>query len=101
MNKKHHEPVLMRQYQREDLERVVSLFYDTVHTVNTQDYTEEHCYVWANDNLDLEAWHRSLSENASYENIFVESKYQKIIYIDTHYDVCIHLEDNKHDSKTQ
>lgn len=43
----------------------------------------------------------TLAENAAYENAFVESKNQKIIYIDTDYDVLNCLEDFSDDSKTQ
>ncbi|MEG0327727.1 MAG: adenylate kinase [Erysipelothrix sp.] len=43
----------------------------------------------------------TLAENAAYEKSFVESKYQKIIYIDVEYDVSNCLEDFRDDSKTQ
>lgn len=31
----------LREYRPEDCAEVVRLFYDTVHTVNVKDYTEE------------------------------------------------------------
>lgn len=63
MNLGKHQSFVMRQYQRDDLESIVNLFYETVHSVNSQDYTEEQCDVWADGNPDLDAWHQSLSRN--------------------------------------
>ena len=46
----------LRPYQPEDCPALAALFYDTVHTVNTQDYTKEQLDVWATDTTDLAAW---------------------------------------------
>lgn len=39
----------IRSYKIEDLQRVSRLFYETVHTVNASDYSEEQLFVWAKD----------------------------------------------------
>lgn len=39
----------IRQYKNEDCNIVSKLFYETVHTVNTKDYTAEQLSVWANN----------------------------------------------------
>ena len=41
--------IIIRTFQKEDLDQVLQLFYETVHTVNAKDYNE----------LQLQAWHRS------------------------------------------
>jgi len=38
---------------------MAKLFYDTVHTINSKDYTSEQLDAWAAENIDLEAWNRS------------------------------------------
>ena len=35
------EKIVLRRYCEEDIEKVAALFYDTVHTVNRKDYTQE------------------------------------------------------------
>ena len=39
--------MIIREYRKEDLGEVMQLFYDTVHTVNRRDYTEEQVNAWA------------------------------------------------------
>lgn len=36
-------------------------FYDTVHTINAGDYTDERLNVWATGNIDLVVWNSSFS----------------------------------------
>lgn len=55
----------IRRYKPEDCKRLTELFYDTVHTVNARDYTEEQLNVWATGNADMERWNASLSEHYS------------------------------------
>lgn len=45
---------------------MAELFYNTVHTVNIKDYTEEQLNAWANGGMDLEKWHRSLQEHITF-----------------------------------
>lgn len=52
-----------RRYAASDIKEIAELFYQTVHTVNRADYTEEQLSVWATGNIDLDAWNSSLSEH--------------------------------------
>ena len=49
----------LREYRREDLEEMERLFFETVHTVNAADYTEEQLWAWADKEVDHRAWHES------------------------------------------
>ena len=53
--------MIIRPYQTADCEALARLFYDTVHTVNAKDYTEQQLNAWATGTVDLEAWDRSLT----------------------------------------
>ena len=57
--------MILRKYQPADCKALTELFYDTVHTVNAADYTEEQLNSWAAGNADLEEWNRSLLESYS------------------------------------
>lgn len=47
--------MIIREYQSSDCKELTQLFYNTVHTVNSSDYTKEQLDVWANGNVDLDA----------------------------------------------
>ena len=53
----------IRQYEPADCENLAKLFYETVHTINAKDYSQEQLNVWATDNIDLDVWNESLSEH--------------------------------------
>ncbi len=55
--------IYLRSYQPEDCEKMSQLFYETVHTVNAKDYTEEQLSVWATGTVDLGKWNRSFLEH--------------------------------------
>lgn len=55
----------IRDYKPEDCKHLAQLFYDTVHSVNARDYTEEQLNVWAAGNVDLEKWNKSFLEHYS------------------------------------
>ncbi|MDR3550528.1 MAG: GNAT family N-acetyltransferase [Candidatus Babeliales bacterium] len=42
--------MIIRKFQKSDAQKVGQLFYDTVHTVNAQDYAPELINMWAPDN---------------------------------------------------
>ena len=44
---------------------MTKLFYNTVHTVNAKDYTEEQLDAWAMGQVDLNKWAQSLREHYS------------------------------------
>ena len=52
--------MLLRQYQPSDCKILANLFYHTVHTVNTKDYSDEQINAWADGNIDLKMWNGSL-----------------------------------------
>lgn len=55
--------IQIRKYQDDDCAEIMKLFYDTVHTVNAVDYTEEQLDAWAPEDMDGEKWSRSLGEH--------------------------------------
>lgn len=52
--------MLLRNYVKTDCAQLARLFYDTVHTVNAKDYTQEQLAAWATGKVNLEAWNESL-----------------------------------------
>lgn len=50
----------LRPYEEGDLEKILGLFYDTVHQVCRRDYTKEQLRAWADGKPDMEAWESSL-----------------------------------------
>ena len=50
----------IRNYTSSDVDEVIKLFYDTVHTVNASDYTSEQLDAWAPKQIDAAAWDASL-----------------------------------------
>lgn len=55
--------MLLRPYRSEDCPSLAELFYQTVHTVNAQDYSPPQLDAWADGHPDLAAWDRSLSRH--------------------------------------
>lgn len=51
--------MIIREYRPADCPLLAQLFYDTVHTVNAKDYTEDQLDAWATGDVDLEEWNRS------------------------------------------
>lgn len=51
--------IRIRKYEESDCEEIYNLFYDTVHTVNAADYSEEQLDVWAVKDADLTEWRKS------------------------------------------
>lgn len=65
----------IRNFKDEDIELVLKLFYDTVHSVNSKDYDNEQLKAWAPKELDRLKWIESLNKNYS---IVVEENTQII-----------------------
>lgn len=57
--------MVIREYQASDCKTLAELFYNTVHTVNAKDYTNEQLDVWATGTVDLEKWNQSFEEHYS------------------------------------
>lgn len=49
----------IRPYRPDDCPELAELFYDTVHTVNRADYSNEQLNAWASGHVDINAWNRS------------------------------------------
>lgn len=64
--------MVIREYKGSDCKEVSELFYNTVHTINAKDYTKEQLDVWANNEIDLEKFNKSLIEH--YSLVAVENK---------------------------
>lgn len=52
------EKMIIRKYQSSDCKEIAKLFYNTVHTVNAKDYTEEQLDVWATGKVNLNEWNQ-------------------------------------------
>ena len=52
--------MIIREYKSADCALLAQLFYDTVHTVNSKDYTKEQLDAWATGDIDLDKWNSSL-----------------------------------------
>lgn len=55
--------MVLRRYRTSDCGRMAKLFYETVHSVNAADYTEEQLEAWATGNVDLAVWDKSFLEH--------------------------------------
>lgn len=64
--------IKIRSYQPSDCKELAELFYNTVHTVNAKDYTEEQLNAWATGQVDLESWNLSFGEHLCF--VAVESE---------------------------
>lgn len=49
--------MLVRDYRRADCSAITRLFYETVHSVNLKDYSEEQIRAWAPAVPDAQTWH--------------------------------------------
>ena len=49
----------LREYIPSDCAQMAELFYQTVHSVNAKDYTQEQLDAWATGEVDLQAWDKS------------------------------------------
>lgn len=56
----------IRQYKSNDLEQIARLFYETVHTINKKDYTEQQLNVWSTGNINLKEWDSSFLRHLTY-----------------------------------
>lgn len=57
--------MFIRNYKPSDCAELAGLFYDTIHTVNANDYTKKQLDAWADGNTDLIQWNKSLQEHYS------------------------------------
>lgn len=57
--------MLVREYRISDCKEITELFYNTVHTVNSKDYTKEQLDVWAPRQANSEKLNQTLQKNYS------------------------------------
>lgn len=57
--------MMLRPYHPRDLEELLTLFYDTVHTVNARDYTPAQLDAWAPACPDRARWARTLQAHTA------------------------------------
>ncbi|WP_270182185.1 GNAT family N-acetyltransferase [Alkalihalobacillus sp. CinArs1] len=61
--------MMIRKFHDEDIQPVIDLFYDTVHTINSRDYSYEQIAAWANpherEQRKIE-WLKSLRDHDTY-----------------------------------
>jgi len=55
--------MVLRRYTPNDCTALAELFYDTVHTINRKDYSEEQVCSWATGTVDLDRWSDSFLEH--------------------------------------
>ena len=49
--------IIIRQYTSNDAQDLANIYYNTIHTINSQDYTEEQIHAWApSTSLELTGW---------------------------------------------
>ena len=49
----------LRKYKSEDCTTLAELFFQTVHSINSKDYTNDQLDAWATGDVDISAWNRS------------------------------------------
>ncbi len=55
----------LRPYQPQDLDAILELFYETVHTINRQDYSPCQLDAWAPMHPDRDRWAQSLAAHCT------------------------------------
>lgn len=53
----------IRKFQLADLEAILKLYHDVVHTIGAKYYNSEQVHAWAPSNADKEKWLKSLTAN--------------------------------------
>ena len=56
----------IRKYTSNDAKETYELFYNTVHHINTKDYSKKQVDVWVVQDRDMEDWNTSLIVNVAY-----------------------------------
>ena len=58
--------MFLRKYTPSDCAALAALFYETIHTVNARDYSQEQLDAWADGHVDLDAWNESFLAHNTY-----------------------------------
>lgn len=57
--------MLIRDYRRSDAAAITQLFYETIHSVNLEDYSERQVEAWAPEVPEVEAWHSRMIQRTT------------------------------------
>lgn len=94
--KKHKYDICIRSYQPTDAKVLAQIYYDTIHTVNSTDYTKEQLDAWAPASTlnDLSQWKNKWSRTAPLvatvnETVVGFAEFEETGHIDCFY--CHHL----------
>src|SRR6185437_4831475 len=58
--------IKIRKLEKSDLDDCITLFCNTVHSINIRDYNQSQLDAWAPKQIDKNAWWESLSKNIAY-----------------------------------
>lgn len=58
--------MIIREFMKADLDEVLKLFYNTIHTINVNDYSKEQVDAWGVVTPDKDRWLNSLQVNKTY-----------------------------------
>jgi putative acetyltransferase len=58
--------ITIRPFRSSDVKEIITLFRDTVRTINIRHYSQEQVQVWAPDVIDEQQWLKELQENITY-----------------------------------
>lgn len=53
----------IREYSSEDCKELYTMFYNTIHSVNSKDYTKLQLNAWADGKVNLVEWNKSFLKN--------------------------------------
>ena len=57
--------IFIEKYKEKYYYEVISLFYNTIHSINIKEYSKKQVDVWASKNIDIKKFNKSLLENFS------------------------------------
>lgn len=58
--------MLVRKFIESDLEQILQLVYDTIHTINAKDYSKSQLDAWGVENPEKDKWLESLKHNITF-----------------------------------
>jgi putative acetyltransferase len=58
--------MLIREFMINDTEEIMQLFYDTVHRINSRDYSQEQVDAWAPEHMDAQKWIERMQDRMTY-----------------------------------
>lgn len=56
----------IRLFKPSDIQEIITLFRDAVHTININDYSPEQVAIWAPEEVDVARWQEKLMEHITY-----------------------------------